>query len=141
MNIVTFYTRHNMKKFRKHCLPTSLSKWHNIEIIKPKLGCHPDCSFFFMFSIRSFHQFSCDSLQNHLLCPLLSFSNASTWIKPPSSLTWTTAKDSYLSFHFLAQEMFSTQGLDLRLLHCRGILVAVIIDLGFQRKQGLDVVI
>lgn len=106
MNIVTFYTRHNMKKFRKHCLPTSLSKWHNIEIIKPKLGCHPDCSFFFMFSIRSFHQFSCDSLQNHLLCPLLSFSNASTWIKPPSSLTWTTAKDSYLSFHFLALLQF-----------------------------------
>ena len=32
-----------------------------------------------------------------------------------------------VGFHFLAQEMFSTQGLDLRLLHCRGILVAVII--------------
>ena len=45
-------------------------------------------------------------------------------------------KNTGVGCHFLLQGIFLIQGLNPSLLHCRQILVTVIIQLGFQRKQG-----
>ena len=46
-------------------------------------------------------------------------------------------KNTEVGSHLLLQGIFPIQVLNLHLLHCRGILVTLIIELGFQQKQGL----
>ena len=45
-------------------------------------------------------------------------------------------KNTGVGCHLLLQSIFLIQGLNPSLLHCRQILLTVIIQLGFQRKQG-----
>ena len=70
----------------------------------------------------------------------ISHSRILTWVSISlsrgSPQTRDPDKNTGVGCHFLLQRIFLIQGLNPRLLYCRKILGTVIIELGFQRKQG-----